>query len=406
MRIAVVGGGAAGLFAAGIASHNGAETVLIERNSRMGVKLRITGKGRCNVTNDCDRQTFFENVVSNPRFLYSSYSSFDSQDTKEFFEGLGVPLKVERGRRVFPVSDKASDIADALAGYCESGGVSFVRDRIKEITHGNGFVLKGAQGTYTADRVIIATGGLSYPRTGSDGDGYAFARAFGHAVTPLSPSLVPLICSDRICPRCQGLSLKNVTLEAYDTVTGKTVFSELGEMLFTDRGVSGPLVLSASARMHDAEPGRYRLYIDLKPALDIQTLDKRILRDFSENKNKDLINSLGQLLPSKLIAPFIDLCGIDPSKKVNSVTSAERHTMVETLKKLTLTVVSPAPISEAVITRGGVDTRSIDPKTMQSKLVPGLFFAGEIIDCDAYTGGFNLQIAFSTAHAAAISACR
>lgn len=406
MKLAVIGGGAAGLFAAGVASHEGADVTLYERNERYGVKLRITGKGRCNVTNDCEPAEFFENVVTNPRFLYSAYSGFSSKDTQAFFEGLGVPLKTERGKRVFPVSDKASDIADALVRYCADGGVGFVCDRIRKLSYDGAFRLTGASAAYSADRVVIATGGLSYPRTGSDGDGYGFARSLGHTVTELTPSLVPLVCREDICPRCRGLSLKNVNLTVFDTKTGKNVFSELGEMLFTDKGVSGPLVLSASAHMRDVTPGRYELYIDLKPALDERTLDKRLLRDFSGNLNKNLSNSFHDLLPSKLIAPFVELCGVDPDKKVNSVSSAERRSILTLLKKLPLTVVSAAPVSEAIITRGGVDTKQIDPKTMQSKLVPGLFFAGEIIDCDAYTGGFNLQIAFSTAYAAAKAASR
>ena len=402
MKIAVIGGGAAGLFAAGVASHRGADVTVFEKNDRPGVKLRITGKGRCNVTNDCDRDRFFDSVVSNPRFLYSAYSALTPQDVMAFFERLGVPLKTERGGRVFPVSDKASDIVDALVRYC--GAVTFRHEKVLGIRKEDEFEVKTSKGVYRFDRVIIATGGLSYPRTGSDGDGYGFAAAFGHRIIGTSPSLVPLICEEDLCPRCQGLTLKNVTLSALDTSKNKTVFSELGEMLFTDKGVSGPLVLSASAHMKDITPGKYALYIDLKPALDEQTLDRRILRDFSEQKNKNLINSLHDLLPSKLIAPFVELTGIDPDKKVNSVTVSDRRKILELLKKLPLTVVSAAPVAEAIITRGGVDTRQIDSKTMQSKLVPGLYFAGEVIDCDAYTGGFNLQIAFSTANAAAVAA--
>ena len=404
MKLAVIGGGAAGLFASGVASHNGADVTMFEKNDRAGVKLRITGKGRCNLTNDCDRDTFFRSVMSNPRFLYSSYSALTPADVMAFFEGLGVPLKVERGNRVFPVSDRAADVAEALIRYCADGKVRTVHEKVLGIKHENAFTVTTAKGEYVFDRVIIATGGRSYPRTGSDGDGYTFARELGHTVTPTSPSLVPLICEDELCLRCQGLSLKNVTLTVTDTSDGRTVFSELGEMLFTDKGVSGPLVLSASAHMTDIRPGRYRLEIDLKPALDTQTLDKRLLRDFSENINKDLINSLSALLPSKLIAPFISLTGIPADKKINSVTAQERKTMVGYLKHLPLTVRSAAPVSEAIITRGGVNVRELDPKTMQSKLVPGLYFAGEVIDCDAYTGGFNLQIAFQTANAAALSA--
>ena len=403
MRIAVIGGGAAGLTAAGTAALHGADVTCFEKNDRFGVKLRITGKGRCNVTNNCTRQEFFDNVVSNPRFLYSAYSRCDSSAVMAFFEGLGVPLKTERGNRVFPVSDKASDIIDALIKYCSDNGVKARHEKVLKITKNGDFHITTQRSEYVFDRVIIATGGLSYPKTGSDGDGYKFAGSLGHTVTELSPSLVPLICFDDLCGKCQGLSLKNVRLSVIDTASEKTVYSEQGEMLFTENGVSGPLVLSASAHMKNSEPGRYKLYIDLKPALDSQTLDKRLLRDFSENKNKDLINAFSALLPSKLIAPFVALSEIPPDKKVNSVTVKERARIAELLKRLPLTVKSKAPISEAVITRGGVDTKQIDPKTMQSKLIPGLYFAGEIIDCDAYTGGFNLQIAFCTGYAAGVS---
>jgi predicted Rossmann fold flavoprotein len=403
MRIAVIGGGASGLMAAYTAAENGADTVVFEKNDRPGVKLRITGKGRCNVTNNCTRQEFFDNVVSNPKFLYSAYSAFSSQDVMAFFEECGVPLKTERGARVFPVSDKAYDIVEALVKRCRGAGVSFVYEKVKSVVKNESFTVATVNKEYEFDRVLIAAGGESYPRTGSTGDGYRFAASLGHNIIKPSPSLVPLICRESLCGRCQGLSLKNVTLTAYDTQKNKAVYEELGEMLFTGNGVSGPLVLSASARMIDITDGRYALYIDLKPALDIKTLDKRLLRDFEENKNKNLVNSFSALLPSKLIAPFIELTGVPLDKKVNSITAAERRSIAELLKKLPLTVVRTAPIDEAIITRGGVDTKEIDPRTMQSKLVPGLYFAGEVIDCDAYTGGFNLQIAFCTGRAAGLS---
>ena len=402
MKVAVIGGGAAGLMAAGTAAANGADVTLFEKNDRLGVKLRITGKGRCNVCNNCDRQTFFDNVVSNPRFMYSAYSAFDSGDVMSFFESLGVPLKTERGNRVFPVSDKAADIAEALSSYCAP--VLILHEKVKSIDPSDGFEITTQRGKYAFDRVILATGGLSYPKTGSTGDGYVFARRMGHNITEPLPSLVPLICEGDLCGKCMGLSLKNVCLTVKETDGGKTVYSEQGEMLFTGNGVSGPLVLSASAHMTDIRPGKYKLYIDLKPALDHQTLDKRLLRDFSEYINRDLINSFSALLPSKLIGPFVELTGIPKDKKVNSVTSGERRRIADLLKGLPLDVIKTAPVDEAVITRGGVDTKQIEPKTMQSKLVPGLYFAGEIIDCDAYTGGFNLQIAFSTGHAAGIAA--
>ena len=401
MRVAVIGGGAAGLTAAGFAAKLGADVDLYEKNDRCGVKLRITGKGRCNLTNNCTREEFFDNVVSNPKFLYSAHSAFDPQAVMAFFESLGVPLKTERGRRVFPVSDKASDIAEALICFCRDNGVKTIRKNVKKIIKDGTFSVICSDRAEKYDKVIICTGGLSYPKTGSTGDGYAFAKSFGHTVIQPCPSLVPLICSDKLCPECEGLSLKNVTLTVTDTANGKTVYKEQGEMLFTGNGVSGPLVLSASAHMKDVKPGKYALHIDLKPALDEKTLDSRILSDFSENINKNFSNSLSALLPSKLIAPFVERTGIDPYKKVNAVTAAERKTVVRTLKDLSLGVSSYAPLSEAVITRGGVCTKEIYPKTMQSKLIPGLYFAGEVIDVDAYTGGYNLQIAFCTAYAAA-----
>ena len=401
MRVAVIGGGAAGLTAAGHAAKLGADVDLYEKNDRCGVKLRITGKGRCNLTNNCTREEFFDNVVSNPKFLYSAFSAFDPQAVMAFFESLGVPLKTERGRRVFPVSDKASDIVEALIGFCRDNGVKTVRKNVKKILKDGTFSVVCSDRAESYDKVIVCTGGVSYPKTGSTGDGYAFASSFGHTLIPPKPSLVPLYCPDKLCPECEGLSLKNVMLTVTDNASGKTVYKEQGEMLFTGSGVSGPLVLSASAHMKDAAPGRYSLHIDLKPALDEKTLDQRILSDFSGNINKNFSNSLSALLPSKLIAPFIERTGVDPYKKVNAVTAAERKTVVRTLKDLSLDVTSYAPLSEAVVTRGGVCTKEIDPKTMQSKLVPGLYFAGEVIDVDAYTGGYNLQIAFCTAYAAA-----
>ncbi|MBQ1848425.1 MAG: NAD(P)/FAD-dependent oxidoreductase [Clostridia bacterium] len=401
MRVAVIGGGAAGLVSAGFAASYGADVDLYEKNDRLGVKLRITGKGRCNVTNNCTREEFFDNVVSNPKFLYSAYSGFDSQAVMSFFESLGVPLKTERGRRVFPVSDKASDVAEALIRFCKKNGVKTVTKNVKKIVKDGGFSVICSDRVEKYDKVIIATGGASYPKTGSTGDGYVFAGAFGHTVVPREPSLVPLVCEDGLCKECEGLSLRNVTLSCTEVQSGKTVYKEQGEMLFTKNGVSGPLVLSASAHLKNVQPGKYTLHIDLKPALDEKTLDNRILSDFSGSLNKNFSNSLAALLPNKLIQPFIQRTGIDPYKKVNAVTAAERKKIVSVLKDLSLDVSGYAPIAEAVITRGGVSVKEIDPKTMQSKLVPGLYFAGEVIDVDAYTGGYNLQIAFCTAYAAA-----
>ncbi len=406
IKVAVIGGGAAGMMAAVIAARNGAEVTLMERNDRLGKKLRITGKGRCNLTNDCDRGEFLSNVPTNPRFLYTALTSFTTEDTKAFFEDAGVPLKTERGKRVFPVSDRAGDIVAALQQECRSAGVRILHERVEDIryTEGKATGVETRTGIYEADAVILATGGRSYPTTGSDGDGYRFAKAAGHRVTPILPSLVPLTAQGSLCPSMQGLSLKNVSLKMIDTDTGKRVFEDFGEMLFTHFGISGPLVLSASAHLADLRPDKYEARIDLKPALDERTLDARIRADFEKYRNRDIINALDDLLPQKMIAPMIRLCEIDPRKKVHSVTREEREVLVRHLKGLSIRVRGFRPIDEAIVTRGGVDVREIDPKTMQSKLVKGLFFAGEVIDVDAYTGGFNLQIAFSTAYLAGQSA--
>ena len=400
--VAVVGGGAAGMMAAISAAEHGADVVLFEKNDRLGKKLRITGKGRCNLTNDCDQREFLENVPTNPRFLYASLSGFSTEDTKRFFESLGVPLKTERGKRVFPVSDKAQDVVSALEKQCRNCGVQIVREKVKEVVVENGVAVgvKTASGALDADAVIVCTGGLSYPTTGSDGDGYRFAKSAGHHVTDLMPSLIPLVAKGKLCASMQGLALKNVALRMVDKQTGKSVYEDFGEMLFTHFGLSGPMVLSASAHLTDISAGRYEAQIDLKPALDEKKLDARPLSDFSKYQNRDFANSLGDLLPQKMIEPFIRLCGIDPHKKVNSITREERERIVRSMKCLTVEIQGVRPISEAIITRGGVDVREISPKTMESKLVSRLYFAGEVLDLDAYTGGFNLQIAFSTAYAA------
>ncbi len=406
IAVAVIGGGAAGLMAAVIAARNGAAVTLFERNDRLGKKLRITGKGRCNVTNDCDRNEFLSNVPTNPRFLYTALTSFTTEDTKAFFEDAGVPLKTERGKRVFPVSDRAGDIVAALDRECRASGVRILHERVERILYADGKAV-GVQtrnGAYDADAVILATGGRSYPTTGSDGDGYRFAKAAGHTVTPIFPSLVPLVAEGALCQSMQGLSLKNVSLKMLDTDSGKCVYEDFGEMLFTHFGLSGPLVLSASAHLADMRPDKYEARIDLKPALDERTLDARIRSDFEKYHNRDIINALDDLLPQKMIAPMIRLCEIDPRKKVHSVTREERERLVKQLKGLSVRVRGFRSIDEAIITRGGVSVREIDPKTMQSKLMSGLFFAGEVIDVDAYTGGFNLQIAFSTAYVAGQSA--
>jgi predicted Rossmann fold flavoprotein len=392
----IIGGGAAGLFAAARLSES-AKVTLLERNAKYGKKLRITGKGRCNLTNNCTRDEFFENVVTNPKFLFSVYDNFTAQDTMAYFETLGVSLKTERGQRVFPVSDNANDIADALVKKCKTNGVKFQQFDVKKILTEDNTAIGVSDGKTEifGKKIIIATGGKSYPGTGSDGSGYALVRELGIEITPLSASLVPIICAEKFCRELRGLSLKNIKLSALEK--GKIVFDEQGEMMFTDFGVTGPLVLSASAHIKNIASAK--LLIDLKPALDEKTLDLRILRDFSENPNKIFANSLDKLLPASLRPVVVSLSGISPSKQVNSVTKSEREKLLSLLKNLPLTASGFRPIDEAVITRGGVSVREINPKTMEAKKIKNLFFAGEIIDVDAYTGGYNLQIAWSTAAA-------
>lgn len=394
----IVGGGAAGMMAAITAAGLGKSTLLLEKMNRCGKKISITGKGRCNVTNNCTSDDFFANIPTNPRFLYSAYAGFNSQDCMDFFERLGVPLKTERGNRVFPVSDKAEDIVRALEQGCEDYGVNKIFSKVTEIITEDGAVkgVKCGSRTYFAPSVLIATGGKSYPGTGSDGDGYRFAEELGHTVTDIKPSLVPIESDDEYCREMMGLSLKNVVLTLKDTVKNKAVFSEMGEMLFTHFGVSGPLVLSASSHIPQVESGRYIFYIDLKPALDEKKLDERILRDFKEIPNRIFANSLSKLLPSKMIPTVVELSGIDGEKQVNSVTKQERQRLVSLLKAFPVHIRSFRPIAEAIVTSGGVKVSEVSPKTMESKLVKGLYFAGEILDVDGYTGGFNLQIAFST----------
>lgn len=398
----IIGGGAAGLMAACTSARAGKKVLLLERNDRLGRKLAITGKGRCNVTNQCTDEEFFENIPVGGKFLYSAYRNFNCYDCMEFFESLGVPLKTERGNRVFPVSDKAGDIVSALEKACKGSGVTVVHKRVSEVLAEDGVIVGVRCGdtVYNAVSVLIATGGKSYPVTGSDGDGYKFAQALGHTVTALKPSLVPLVSEEDYCSEMTGLSLKNVAVSVKDTKKDKVIFKEQGEMLFTHFGVSGPLILSASSHIREMERGRYKILIDMKPALDETALDKRIQRDFSENPNRIFANSLSKLLPSKMIPVAVRLSGIAPEKQVNSVTKQERAGLVRLLKNFPVTVRNFRPISEAIITSGGVKLSEVNPKTMESKLVQGLFFAGEILDIDAYTGGFNLQIAFSTAVAA------
>lgn len=403
MKTVIVGGGAAGLMAAYTAAKRGVSVTLLERNQRPARKMMITGKGRCNVTNDTDVDGLVKAVTGNGRFLYSAFSGFSSADTVSFFENLGVPLKVERGNRVFPVSDKAVDIVDALVGAVKKAGVHIVTARVTELIYDGGRVLgvKTESGTeYYADSVVIATGGLSYPMTGSTGDGYNLARSVGLTVTALRPSLVPMTVNEGWCSDLQGLSLKNIAFRIIEEGKKKPIYSDFGELMFTHYGLSGPVVLSASAYIPDPESGRFSAEIDLKPALDEKKLDERLRRDFLKYSNRDYINALGDLLPRTLVPVIVKLSGIEPSQKVNSITKEQRESLLKLLKCLKLTVTGFRPVEEAIITKGGVSFKEIDPKTMESKSVKGLFFAGEVLDADAFTGGFNLQIAFSTGAAA------
>lgn len=405
-RIVIIGGGAAGIAAAISASekyNKNSGITLIEKNERPARKVMITGKGRCNVTNNCNVDTLIANVPKNGKFLYSAFSGFTPKDVISFFETAGVPLKTERGNRVFPVSDKAVDIVDALVKTAKSGGTKFINATAAEILAENGSVsgVKLTDGrVISADSVILATGGMSYPLTGSTGDGYKMAQKLGHTVTELNPSLVPLCIHEGFCTKIAGLSLKNVTLSIFETGKKKPLFSEMGEMLFTHFGISGPLVLSASSHIRYMGKKEYTAFVDLKPALSTEQLDNRILRDFAEEQNKDFANSLSKLLPKSLIPVIIKLSGIKSDKKVNQIEREERLELCKLIKALPLHITGFRPIEEAIITSGGISVKEIDPKTMGSKLVSGLFFAGEIIDVDAYTGGFNLQIAFSTGFAA------
>ncbi len=385
------------MMAALTAAGDGKKVILIERNGRLGKKLSITGKGRCNVTNDCDAEEFFNNVPRNPKFLYSAFYSFTNQDTKDFFESLGVPLKVERGMRVFPQSDKAADIVKAMEQELKKRGVKVVWDRAKELDIKDGRVIgvKCEKGYYAADSVLIASGGLSYPRTGSTGDGYKMAQKVGHTIAEPTPSLVGL--NAKGVSSMMGLSLKNVSVTLLDE-KGKKLYTDFGEMMFTHFGVSGPVILSASGHM--SKGGGHKIVIDLKPALTEAELDKRLLRDFEKYKNRDFLNSLEELLPKKMIEPVIERSGIDGRKKVNNITKDERRELIRAIKAFSVETTGFRPIDEAIVTRGGVKVSEINPSTMESKKVKGLYFSGEVIDCDGYTGGFNLQIAFSTGYLA------
>ncbi len=399
----VIGGGPAGMFASYICATRQKKVCLVEKNKILGKKLLITGKGRCNVTNSAPIEDFILNTSVNADFLYSSFYSFTNEDLISLLEKEGLKLKQERGGRVFPQSDKASDVRDTLWKMAEKNGVTKYTGEVKKI-------IKNSDGLFevrlkdnkilSSQTVIIATGGVSYPLTGSTGDGYEFAKSFGHSIKKIEASLVPLVTKEKFVSSLMGLSLKNAGVRLMKGK--KEVYSDFGEMLFTHFGVSGPCVLSASSHIKDE--GEYRLLIDLKPALDFKTLDLRILRDFEKGKNKDFINSLDDLLPKKLIPVIVELSGIDPRKKVNLVTKEERHRLINLLKSFELTIIGKRPVAEAIITSGGVNVKEINPATMESKLEKGLFFAGEVIDVDAYTGGFNLQIAFSTAYLAGMNA--
>lgn len=401
-KVVVAGGGAAGMMAAITAARAGADVLLLEPNEKVGRKLYITGKGRCNVTNDCSLETLLASVPRNGKFLYSAFARFGPADSMAFFESLGVPLKTERGGRVFPCSDKAADIVDALFFELRRQRVRSLRDRVKELivrgdsvigvrTENDGEVLG-------CKAVILATGGASYPRTGSTGDGYALARTVGHAIVPIRGSLVPLESDDPCCKRLQGISLRNVGFKVKDS-NGKTVFQEQGEMLFTHFGLSGPLILSASAHM-DLRRSVYYAHIDLKPALDEQKLDARLVRDFKNRANQDHATVLRGLVPKAMVPVITERSGIPGEAKVNSIRKEQRRMLLGILKDFTVSVSGARPVEEAVVTSGGVDVSEVDPKTMGSKKVSGLYFAGELLDVDGYTGGFNLQIAWSTGCAA------
>lgn len=401
--VVVIGGGASGMMCSAVAAERGLDVILLEPNKILGRKLRITGKGRCNVTNNCDIKEFLMNIPGDGRFLYSALNRLSPHDTMELFEGLGLKLKTERGNRVFPVSDNANDVAGTLQRYMHRSGVRIERCSAKHILTENSSVV-GVQtdmGVIDCRAAVICTGGLSYPLTGSKGAGYKMAQELGHTVTECRPSLVPLESDNEYCAQMQGFSLRNVTLSAFED--GKLIYKELGEMLFTHFGVSGPLVLSASSHMRSFGKANYTLSIDLKPALDEKKLDARLLRDFEKYANRDFANSLGDLAGKAMIPVLIELSGIPADTKVNSITREQRHALLTLLKNFPVSISGPRPIDEAIVTSGGVSTKEINPRTMESKLISGLHFAGEVMDLDAYTGGFNLQIAWSTAYTAANS---
>lgn len=398
--LVIIGGGAAGMMCAYTAAAGGVKTLLLEPNRLLGRKLRITGKGRCNLTNNCDIKEFMRNIPGDGRFLYSALNKFAPADAIDFFSAHGLPVKTERGNRVFPVSDNANDVAGTLTRLCEKAGVRIIHTSVRHIHAQDGRVtgVETADGLIACQAAAICTGGKSYPLTGSAGAGYDFARAMGHTVTPLYPSLVPLESADEYCAQMQGFSLKNVALSVFED--DKLIYKEQGEMLFTHFGVSGPLVLSASAHMRRFGECSYRLEIDLKPALDEKKLDARILRDFEKYANREFKNALCDLAGYTMIPVLVALSGIPEEEKVNSITREQRLRLLHLFKAFPVSVSGTRPIDEAIVTAGGVSTREVNPRTMESKLVSGLYFAGEVLDLDAYTGGFNLQIAWSTGYTA------
>lgn len=400
--VAIIGGGPAGMLAAGTVARNGMKVFLIDKNKNLGKKLRITGKGRCNITNNADISDFFSQIPVNHKFLYSALYSFTNEDIIRLIEEQGVKTKVERGGRVFPESDNAHDVADALKHYALVQNVIWIRDTVTKIDIKNGKIVgvKLNKRELKCEAVILATGGMSYPLTGSDGSGYRLAEMLGHSIVKPTPSLIPIVTKEKWVSELSGLTLKNVELSAYNK-NGRKIYSDFGEMIFTHFGISGPIVLSASAHLKAYEREQYRLRIDLKPALSEEQLDARIIRDFDKNKKKNLSNGLGELLPKALISVIIELSGIEPDKEISFVTKEERTKLMNIIKGVPLSIEGFRPLEEAIVTSGGIKVSEINPSTMESKLIDGLYFAGEIIDVDAYTGGYNLQIAWSTAHLAA-----
>ena len=400
----MIGGGAAGMMAAGTAAEQGLSVLLAEPNPKLGKKLRITGKGRCNVTNNCSVREFMANVPTNPKFLYSSLTAFPPEAAMEFFEGIGVSLKTERGSRVFPVSDSANEVADRLTDWLKEQNVQLMHNRVTDIRadeSGAVCAVSTDRGEIPCRAVVLCTGGVSYPATGSTGDGIAMARRLGHGIKPLRGSLVPLESPDTFCGEMAGFAPRNVTVTVLED--GKAIYHEMGEMLFSHFGVTGPLILSASAHMRRFGEKEYVLHIDFKPALEEDALDERILRDFGKFQNRDFANSLSELVPRSLIPVLVRLSGIAPHTKVHSITREQRKKLVELLKAFPVRISAPRPVSDAIVTSGGVDVKQVNPRTMESKLVQGLYFAGEVLDLDAYTGGFNLQIAWSTGRCAGLA---